>query len=334
MIGRHATQRAAIAVGLSVLLCGSTVRAQDELSRAKDFYASAAYEEALAVLESLHDKGSATESTEISAYQMLCLVALGRSDEAKLAIEAIVRSDPMYHVSEAQASPRVRALFETVRKPLLPAIVRDSYAKGRQAFDRKEMAAALKEFDRMIALVDEIGGEQEGLKDLRTLASGFRDLSKMALAATGTGASAPGPVNVTPPTSPASGTPAPMPAGSVTSAPSAGKPAGSGTRGAPSGSDVAGPDDPDVKRPVAISQVYPPWHPQTAIEQKLEFNGYLDLLIGEDGTVLSVGLLKSVHPRYDALLLDAARKWTFRPATRNGRPVKYRYTVGVHLAYR
>ena len=174
------SHRFAITFAWAMTMASATLLGQDSLSRAKDFYQSAAYEEALAVLDKLHGSTPAINSTEVSAYQVFCLVALGRSDDATKAIETMVKSDPLFHPSDAQASPRVRAFFENVRRPLLPDIVRDSYAKGKDAFARKDMAAATAEFDQVIALIDEMGaGADPGLADLRTLASGFRDLSKV-----------------------------------------------------------------------------------------------------------------------------------------------------------
>ena len=73
--------------GVRAVRAAATVLAQDQLSKAKGFYASADYEEALTLLETL--KGNAA-STEAAAYQVFCLVALGRRDEARVAIEAIV----------------------------------------------------------------------------------------------------------------------------------------------------------------------------------------------------------------------------------------------------
>ena len=74
-------------------------------------------------------EASGIEATEVAAYQVFCLYALGRSDEAKAAIESIVRVDPLYRPSESQVSPRVRAFFEDVRRPLLPEVVRQSYTQ-------------------------------------------------------------------------------------------------------------------------------------------------------------------------------------------------------------
>jgi TonB family protein len=88
-----------------------------------------------------------------------------------------------------------------------------------------------------------------------------------------------------------------------------------------------------VKPPVPISQVFPPWRPETLIESKQDFQGALDLLIDEKGHVTSAAIVKSVQPRYDAQLLEAARQWTYRPATKDGQPVPYWNTVAVNLVH-
>ena len=88
--------RLAIALAsLTTLATATVVAQQDSLARAKDFYASAAYEEALQVLDKLHGAPSSSDSTEVAAYQVFCLVALGRTDEATHAIETIVKTDPL-----------------------------------------------------------------------------------------------------------------------------------------------------------------------------------------------------------------------------------------------
>jgi tetratricopeptide (TPR) repeat protein len=295
--------RVAIALFLGLTSVPTAALAQDALTKAKGYYASASYEEALQVLESLNGKAPATEATEVAAYQVFCLMALGRSDEARHAIEAIVRTDPLYRPSDAQASPRVRTFFADVRRPLLPEVVRQSYAKAKGAFDRKEMPAATAEFDQVLALLDELGSSaDQGTADLRTLATGFRELSK---AATPPPPPPPPPEPVTPP--PAA-VPAPPPAPVIYSVANAG-----------------------VTRPVAVSQPLPEWHPEGPVEAKLDFNGTLELVIGEDGKVLSAVLTKSIHPRYDPVLLKAVQTWTFRPAMKDGQAVRFRYALAVHL---
>jgi tetratricopeptide (TPR) repeat protein len=283
-------------------------QAQESLSRAKAFYASAAYEDALQVLTSLRSSAasSATEATEVAAYQVFCLVALGRADEARAAIEAIVRRDPLFRPSDEQASPRVRTFFEDVRRPLLPDIARVSYGTAKNAYDRKDMALAKAEFDRVIALVDELAAAgNDGVSDLRTLASGFRDLSAAALAP--------------PPPPPPPVEPEPKPAPAPPPPP------------VPDPNRVYGPDDTDVVKPEVVSRTMPQWRPDTPAEALLENKGMIELLLDETGRVIQATIVESINPRYDPVLLRAAAGWRFVPAQVNGKAVKYRYRIGLQL---
>ncbi len=304
-------RRVAFLVGWLLAMSGTTAFAQDVLSRAKTFYASASYEEALATLTALHGKTAGAESTEAALYEV-CLVALGRSDEAKRTIETIVKADPEYRLTDAQASPRVRTMFDAVRKPLLTGILRESYTRGRDAFDRKDLPATLKEFDRVIALVGELDpSADQGLRDMQTLASGFRDLARSVPAASPVKAVEPA-AKPAEPAAPPTAAAAPPPARIDPPA-------------------TFGPDDAGVKPPVAISQAIPPWRPETSVEKKREFRGTIDLVIDEQGRVVSAAVVRSIHERYDAQLLDAARRWTYKPATTDGQPVRYRHTAAVNL---
>src|SRR5436309_6531390 len=97
---------------------------QDAINAARDLYASAAYEDALAVLNRV---GQATRSPEearaISQYRAFCLLALGRTSEAERAIEAVISREPTYRPAANDASPRMRAAFTDVRRRMLPAII-------------------------------------------------------------------------------------------------------------------------------------------------------------------------------------------------------------------
>jgi tetratricopeptide (TPR) repeat protein len=304
-----------IAVLLPLTVVPRTALAQDSLARAKDFYAAAAYEEALSVLNRLNANPS-TERSEVAAYQVFCLVALGRSDEAKKTAESLVRTDPLYRLSDKEASPRVRAFFDDVRRPLLPQIVKQTYSQAKDAYDRKDHEAAAKDFDRTIALIDEIGTSSDrALSDLRTLASGFRDLAKAARPA-------PPPEPPPAPTSAAvpstgAGTPVPL-------APPPAKPSG------PDAEPVYGPKDTDVTRPVAIQRAMPEWRP-TAVEAMMDFRGSIELLVGANGKVISAAITDSIHPVYDKQLQTAALGWTFKPALKQGKPVRYRYALDIQL---
>src|SRR3954466_5017663 len=117
---------------------------RDVVGTARDLYASARYDEALAVL---NDSSTAvTDRKSIEQYRSLCLLALGRGSEAESAIAAVVTADPSYQPGEAEASPRGRTAFSDVRRRLLPDIATARYAQAKTAFDRRVYADAVQQF--------------------------------------------------------------------------------------------------------------------------------------------------------------------------------------------
>lgn len=294
-------------IALACWLAASTsVRGQETLTRAKDLYASAAYEEALAVFDKLHETAPSEETFEVAGYRIFCLLALDRTDEARHEIQALVRANPLYRLSGAQASPRTRALFDEERRRLLPEIVQQTYAAAKAAMDRKEMPVALTGFDRMLLILEEPGlSSQPGLDDMRTLAIGFRDLIKLSMATTAPSA---GPSAAS---SPARGA-VPTPAAK------------------PDAPPVYALEDADVVPPVAIDQVVPAWNRQGITDDRPR-RATLELVIDEAGSVTSAVLKKPLHPSYDSTLLRAARRWKFQAATKNGVPVRYRKLVEIVL---
>jgi TonB family protein len=305
-----------------IMTVASAAAAQNSLDQAREFYESAAYEEALQVLQSLN--ASAEAPTEIAAYKVFCLVALGRSDEATQAVESIVRQDPLFRPSEAQASPRVRTFFDNIRRPLLPELVRVLYANAKAAFDRKDLPEAASGFGRVLGLLDELGSTgDQGLSDLRTLAQSFRDLTQLALTAPAPSAPPVPAAAIPAETADASEAPAPAAEGALAGAPTTAAPAG-GTR-------VYGPSDLGVTKPIAITRPLPSWQPRNPIEAKQSFHGIVEVEVDEQGNVSSVVLRKAVHPAFDPVLIDAMRTWKFRPASKDGVAVKYRYSADINL---
>ena len=73
----------------------------------------------------------AQRSRVINQQRALCLLALGRAQDAEHAIAAVVQADPTYRPDEASASPRVRNAFRDVRVRLLPGIVQAKYGEAR-----------------------------------------------------------------------------------------------------------------------------------------------------------------------------------------------------------
>jgi hypothetical protein len=174
--------RSSFAVALATILWlahPAGVTASDELNRAKELYRSAAYDEALTVLDTIPVADTPDADTiEVHEYRVFCLVALDRREDARKAMSELVTTSPTYAMSEAEASPRVRTMFSEVRRALLPEIVRRSYADAKAAFDRKD-PNAYTQFESVLNLLkDPDVASSPGLSDLATVAAGFRDLSK------------------------------------------------------------------------------------------------------------------------------------------------------------
>ena len=173
------------ALMLATLLLLSVPRlagAQDLLSNARTLYQSAAYDEALNTLQQLSSNKaslSATDARELEEYRFLCLVALGRPQEARIAMGAVVKSDPLYTLDAASTPPRVVNAFTEVRRELLPQLATQLYAESKAAWDRKEVPDARAGFEMLMTMLAD-ADMQGKLSDLGTLAKGFLELSSVA----------------------------------------------------------------------------------------------------------------------------------------------------------
>ena len=88
-------------------------------------------------------------------------------------------------------------------------------------------------------------------------------------------------------------------------------------------------DDAGVTAPVVIRQDLPPWPRGTPKPVQGGLRAVLDIVIDEAGTVGSVVVRQSIAPWFDELLVREAKRWSYKPATRNGTPVRYRKVVQV-----
>jgi hypothetical protein len=294
-----------------LLLAGSVARAafgqvpagRDPLGAARDLYASARYDEALAVLNDLRPTETETSMTDrrsIEQYRSLCLLALGRGAEAESAIAAVVSADPTYLPNETEASPRVRAAFSDVRKRVLPDIASTQYAAAKMTFDRKDYPQAEQAFRQVIALLDDpdMGGR---LGDLRVLSTGFLDLAIAASA---------------PPPEPARKEAAPAPPAAPPVPPV-------------DPNHIYAVDDAAVAAPVVIRQDVP--RIPTQLTRQARDRGVLEVIIDEQGRVTGLAVRVSIHPLYDSLLMTAAREWRYQPATLAGKPVKFRKLIQINI---
>src|SRR3954447_11198443 len=175
------------ALMLATLLLMSIPRlagAQDLLASARTQYQAAAYDEALTTLQQLAANKaslSATDARDVEEYRFLCLLALGRKDEARTAMGIVVKSDPLYTLDAGSTPPRVVTAFTEVRRELLPQIATQLYAESKAAYDKKETADARAGFEQLMQMLAD-PDMQGKLSDLGTLAKGFLDLSATAAA--------------------------------------------------------------------------------------------------------------------------------------------------------
>jgi hypothetical protein len=292
-------------VWLALLVAPATAQVRGTngtmIAEARELYASARYDEALAVLNSLRpDEAALTERKSIAQYRSLCLLALGREGEAEEAIAAVITADPLFQPSETEAAPRVRSAFSDVRDRLLPEIAAEQYASAKSAFDRKDHALAEQKFRDLLVLMDD--PQMRGrLADLRVLTAGFLELSAAAAAP---------PPQPEPEAAPAPAGPPPPPL--------------------PDPARVYIAEDEGVQPPVTIRQEVPSI--PSALRHQVRDRGLLEIVIDESGRVTFMALRVGMHPQYDPTVLTAARDWRYQPATLNGVPVKFRKLIRIAQA--
>ena len=266
------------------------------LAAARDLYVSASYDDALAMLSGLSNGFQSPEERQsIDLYRTLCLFALGRSTDADRVIEGMLMREPLYRASSEELSPRVQSAFQSARKRILPSVIQKEYADAKNAFDKQDWAVASAGFAEVLKSITDpdiaaLAGAPP-LSDIRTLASGFRDLA----------------VKSTPP--PAT-PPAPKPVRPVRSVYSA--------------------DDRDVVAPLAMQQRVPKY-PANVVRP---LSGVLEFVVDETGLVQTPMMQVSIEQSFDQMVVAAAKKWVYQPATLDGKPVKYikRRTISVSVS--
>ena len=239
-----------------------------DLAAARELYASAAYDDALAVLNKLRATDHpAGQARAIEQYRAFCLLALGRAADAEQAIEAVVAAEPSYQPSDSDASPRVRSAFATVRRRMLPNIIQQQYAQAKAAFDRKEWAVAADLFKWVLDRAGRSGrrdrSEATAARRPEQLAAGFEELSAKAAAP--------------PPPPPLPPAPAPVVAAAVVPS-------------IPPPPRIYTVNDSNVTAPVALNQVLPAYPGQVMIPR----SGRIEVVIDESGAVESAVMTGSV----------------------------------------
>ena len=291
--------RASVWCALAIALAGPAAawaQTPETLAKAKALYAEAAYEEALNVL-------GAGGSPEAHQYRALCLIALGKTQDAERAIETLVQTSPTYAVPEGDLPPRLVSLFANTRRRVMPDVVRRLFTEGRAEYQAKQLDSARVKFEQVMKLLNDPGmASAEDAKDLELLTSGYLDIVKN-----------------TPP-------PAPVPAKSSASTVVATAPAP-----VRSGAPAAPPARAMVVRPaVTVRQDVPPFSGRVDAARG-EISGAVRIIIGVDGKVKSAAIERSIEFRYDARLLTAAKNWQYKPATRGGEPIESEKVVEIRV---
>jgi TonB family protein len=291
--------------GLVALMCAAApAQAQPSLSKAKELYASANYDEALTMFTTLGsglsgDSALTEDAATIAMYRVLCLVAVGRNAEVDVAIDRLVSQHPLYRPPSDELSPRIRTAVSTARVRVLPALVQRRYEESKTAYDRGEFATASVGFKWVLnALSDpDISplANQPPLLDIKTLAAGFVDLSAKALAPPPPPKVALTPATVTPPRD---------------------------------FKRVFTSEDSDAVAPVTVRQNMPRFPGNLTTPAA----GVIELVIDAAGGVETVRMLESVHPQYDSLVMSAAKRWQYQPAHVAGTAVRYLKRIQISLA--
>ncbi|MGH9163805.1 MAG: hypothetical protein ACRD2X_27965 [Vicinamibacteraceae bacterium] len=341
-----------IAVLVAIALAPQAVGAQEPLERAEALYASARFADALAVLTKVRPSTRA-ETVAAAKTRALCLIALGRAEEAEGAFETLVEADPAVRLTAEEVSPRVRALFGEVRRRMLPSLVKERFAAAKALYTsgkQEEAAVAFKEIRSLLDDSDLAKTDVADVSDMRVLVDGFLALaavaddtpasaSARAAVPDAAPAAAPGAARETVARDLILAYSQPATNGDATDKPpkeSDGD--GSGAAGAAAkerATDAAAAPrraaraaaPPAIVPPVVISQSVPPPRGITFGRQPAKLT--LEVLIDEEGRVERAALTEPLHPIYDALVLDAAEDWQYKPATRDGQPVKFLKTIEI-----
>ena len=310
--------RAIAIVGLVIVAAQAGLGGQESLSAARDLYASAAFEDALSLLTRLNGGVSNTPeiARQIDEYRAFCLYALGRTVEAESVVESIIRKEPLVRLDAADASPRVEMMFTNVRKRLLPSLIRERFQAVKSVLDEKDFTSAephLAEARRMIAEAENLDVKDEGLADLAVLVDGLLQLIRSTADDRRTSPAR----TVTAGAAAAAAVPAPNLQPSLSAAP-----------GDVSASRVYRVEDTDVVPPVVLDQRLPTMTPaMLLIARGSRTSGIVDVVIDEAGNVLETIVRQSLTEGFDPLLVRASRNWKYRPAMKDGVPVRYVKTI-------
>jgi hypothetical protein len=86
--------------------------------------------------------------------------------------------------------------------------------------------------------------------------------------------------------------------------------------------------DADVTPPVAVGRQLPSATPASLAGTKI---GTLEMVISRDGQVETLKLRTPLNRFHERMIVSAAKAWRYRPALKNGRPVKFLVISTINL---
>lgn len=309
-------------VALMLLLVAIAVpaRAQGTLESALELYAAAAYDDALSVLDRL-PTDALDPAARVSAahYRMLCLLALGRTDDAERVVASLLEVHPTYQISDGDTSPRVMKVFLEARRRALPGVVRQRYAHARKLYADRDYAGAATDFAVIRALLadSELIATDARLADVGQLAADFEDLSRAAIAAADARAKearAAAEAAAEAQRADAAGAAAPPPVAAEPPEPADG---------------IYGVEDRGVVPPVVIRQELRRWPGSIPPPTSGTPLGQVRVVVDETGAVIDAAVVVSISSFYDMVVMESVKTWRYEPATKDGRPVKFRRVVAL-----
>jgi protein TonB len=84
-----------------------------------------------------------------------------------------------------------------------------------------------------------------------------------------------------------------------------------------------------VKAPIQVVKVNP-IYPKDAQDGGIQGVVILDIVVGEDGSVIDTEVVRSV-PELDQAAIDAVIQWKYEPTLLNGEPVEIEFAVTINF---
>lgn len=302
------------AVVLCALAWPGSAAAQSPLTSAIALYEKAAFEDALHAIDTAAGLAADDEVVALQ-YRVLCLLALDRPAEAQEGANALITRHPTFRL-DPDAAPRLEAAVRLARRQVLPEVIREAYDAARTDWDAHRVEDAARGFARVAELGEVLktaGAVDRPVADLLVVSDGFARLAAAEIATAAARAAAEREAaRLAAEAAEAAAAEAAAPPPEPAPAP-----------GAPRVAEVFDDAAADVTPPVPLGMPLT-WRRGTPRPPAGTRLGEIAVIVDERGHVLSAQMVTSVSAFYDAIVVESARAWRYRPATRAGQPVLYR----------